>query len=575
MSRPRDHAQRLRTFGALVVLTGCSGTIVDASATGGAGTGGGGAAGRAAGAGAGGSVADVCPPPGTPRPGTAPLRRLTRDEYNSTVRDLLGDASRPADAFTPEGLVHGFPNNVTTQTVAFSLADDTFKAAEKLAASAVGRLDQIDACDTAAKGDEACARAFIAQVGKRAYRRPLGDDEQANLLALYQKGKTSGDHKTGIRFVLTRMLVSPHFLYRPEFGDGHVSNGVQAPSAWEMATRLSYLLWGTMPDTALFDAAAKGQLATDEQIGAQVTRMLADPRAKESVRRFAAGWLLLDVLARSEKDATLAPGFADVLPAMTEEIQHLTDEVLGQEGRSIAELFTADHGYANRALATFLALPGASSLGASVDRVTLAPQGAPGPAWRSGILTTSGVLAAFGKPKESSPILRGKFVAEQMLCWQVPLPPANVPPAPSADATNLTTRQRFEQHAESACASCHRMMDPLGFAFESFDLAGRFRDTEKGQPIDASGVLKGTDVDGPFANAIELSSRLARSGQMRACVSRQWLRFALGRDEDDDLDDRSLAQLRCAVKSEQAAFRDVVTAFTRTDAFRYLPGAKP
>ncbi len=557
-------------LGAAVAGVACGGSIGDS------GGGGGGDDGTGPG-GDGGSGVDplkpeelACPPKEAIAPTAAPLRRLTSAEYNATVLDLLGDATNPADSFPPEGVVHGFRNNVTTQAVTFDLADDTFKAAEQLATRALAKLDTLVPCNVAQLTEEGCAKAFIDTFGQRAYRRPLSDPEKASYLVTYQKGRVDGgDHKNGIRLAMTRFLASPYFLYRPEWGQAGSGPkaGIVALSPWETATRLSYLLWGSMPDPVLFAAAAADELKTDAQIDAQVERLLADARAKKAVRQFYEGWLLLDKLAKSSKDEKEYPGFGKLVPAMTEEITRFMDDVLWSG--TIAQVFTADHTYLNRDLATFLSIDGAATMGTGFDRVTLDPQGAMGPGRRAGILSMPGLLSAQAKPNETSPILRGKFVAEQMLCAEVPLPPANIPPVEAADTSQLTTRQRFEKHAESECASCHQVMDPLGFAFEHFDAAGRFRATEKDQPIDSTGALEGTDVDGLFADGVELSQRLAGSAMVRSCVARQWTRFALGREAEDG-DARTLAQLSCGFRGNEARFVDLLAAFTHSDAFRTM-----
>jgi Protein of unknown function (DUF1592)/Protein of unknown function (DUF1588)/Protein of unknown function (DUF1595)/Protein of unknown function (DUF1587)/Protein of unknown function (DUF1585) len=542
-------------------LQACGGTVGSEGGPGGGGS--------STGGGGGGVVALECPAKGPITPGAAPLRRLTRAEYNATVLELLGDSTNPADAFPPEEPVRGFKNNVVTQGVTYDLANDGFRSAEKLATDALARLNTIAPCDSVARGEEPCAREFIDTFGKRAFRRPLTDTEKASYLVTFQKGRMTGDFKNGIRLTTARFLGSPYFLYRPEWGDDSQSpqKGVIGLTPWETATRLSYLLWGSMPDAELFAAAESNELSTDEQIDAQVQRMLANDRAKPAVRQFYSGWLLLDKLATAAKDDKHFPGFGKVVPAMQEEIKFFMDDVLWNG--SIRDLFSADHTYVNKDLAAFLSLPASAATGAGFERVTLDPMGADGPGKRAGVLSMPGLLAAFSKPDETSPILRGKFVTEQILCAEVPLPPGNVPPLPAVDTSQLTTRQRFEQHAEAACASCHRMMDPLGFAFEHFDAAGRFRDNDKGQPIDASGSLQETDVDGDFKNGVELSMRLAGSKTVEACVATQWLRHAIGRSETSD-DEHSLAQLRCGMGENEPRFVDMLAAFTHTDSFRYF-----
>ncbi len=552
----------LSTFS--VWVSACSGSIGLTDIV----EGSGGRGGRGRTGGSAGSVGQDCPDGNLVEPGASPLRRLTKTEYNNTVADLLGDTSAPANAFPPESKVHGFDNHVSTQTVTYTLADYTFKAAEKLANTAIERLDSLHPCNVGDKGETGCAEDFIASFGSRAYRRPLEAAERTGLLATYQKGRATGDHKNGIRLALIRMLASPAFLYRPELGEVTQAQGktVVPLTAYEVASRLSYLLWGTMPDKTLFEAAERNELATAEQVQQQVSRMLDDPRAKIAVRRFYSGWLLLDTLAQSAKDEKLFPGYGAVVPSMIEELTRMMDDIIwGQEG-TVSKLFTADYTFVNRDLASFLGMSDATSMSNGFDRVSLAPKGPAGADQRMGILAMPGLLAAHSKPQETSPVLRGKFVLEQILCMELPLPPPGVPPVEASDTSALTTRERFEQHAESACASCHKFLDPIGFAFENFDAAGRYRSEEKGKPIDTKGILTETDVDGPFENSVDLSSKLAASERIRQCIATQWFRFAFGRSETEN--EHALAQLSCGF-GQDAPLKTMLGDLTQTDAFLY------
>jgi len=551
----------ITAFG-FVSLAACSGSIEGTSGR----TNTGGAKGGAGGAE---EKASACNFSNDVVPGASPLRRLTKSEYNNTVADLLGDTSDPASAFPPESRVHGFDNHVSTQTVTYTLADYLFKSAEQLASRAITKLDTLYSCDVAKLGETPCAEQFVRGFGARAFRRPLEAAEQTSLLDTYQKGRQTGDFKNGLRLAITRMLASPHFLYRPELAEGErKSNGGVALTSYEVASRLSYLLWGSMPDQTLFDAAAKGELATAKQVSDQVSRMLDNPKAKVAIKRFYSGWLMLDKLSQSAKDEKLFPGYGVVVPSMMEEISRLMDDVIWGNDATVTKLFKTDYTFANRDLATFVGLSGASTMDKTFQKVALSPQGPSGAQQRMGILTSPGLLAAQSKPQESSPVLRGRFVLEQMLCMELPLPPAGVPPVEAVDSSALTTRERFEKHAESACASCHKFLDPIGFAFESYDAAGRFRETEKGKPINTSGTLGETDVDGAFKNAVELSDRFARSERVRACIAKQWFRFAMGRNELDD-DERGLRQLGCGFQGQNANLRSLLGAVTQTDAFLY------
>ncbi|MDX2021388.1 MAG: DUF1592 domain-containing protein [Deltaproteobacteria bacterium] len=519
----------------------------------------------------------ACPKAGAADPGASPLRRLSKVEYNNTVADLLGDTSEPANAFPPESRVHGFDNQVTTQTVTYTLADYMFKTAEQLANRAITKLDTLYSCDVAKLGEMTCAQTFVRDFGKRAYRRPLLAAEETSLMGTYTKGRQTGDFKNGLRLVITRLLASPHFLYRPELGDAGAANarGAVPLTAYEVASRLSYLLWGTMPDQTLFDAADKNELSTANQVSSHVARMMNDPKAKAAVRRFYSGWLMLDRLAQSSKDEKLFPGYGAVVPSMMEEITRTMDDVIWGDDASVTKLFTTDYTFANRDLASFVGLSNAASMNKDFARVSLSPQGPGGASQRMGILATPGLLAAQSKPQETSPVLRGRFVLEQMLCMELPLPPAGVPPLEAVDTSALTTRERFEQHAESACASCHKFLDPIGFAFENFDAAGRYRSTEKNKPINTSGTLTETDVDGAFDNAVGLTNLLAKSERVRECIAKQWFRFAMGRNETDEAE-RGLGQLACGFRGDEANLNTLLGAVTQTDAFLYkTAGAKP
>lgn len=572
----------MKTFAARVLLLpwwllGCTGTIEPLAGGEGRGQGSPGGSGRPTGSSRGGATGTsperyACPAEARPAPGPAPLRRLTRAEYDSTVLDLLGDDSRPARDFPPESTVHGFDNNVVTQTVTYTLADYYFKAAERLASRAVTRLASLLPCSPAVAGERACAEQFVRRFGLRAYRRPLEETEVQGLLGTYDRGRMSGDFANGVRLVLVRMLSSPHFLYRPEFGEPGGAGETVALSQYELATRLSYLLWGTMPDAELFEAAERRELDTSEHLRAQVGRMLRDDRARVAVRRFYSGWLMLDALDRASKDEAGYPGFERVKPAMREEIHALMNDLVWGEDDRAGRLYTTDYTYMNRELAAFLGMPLDDSMGAGMSRVALDPTGAPGPGRRVGILTTPALLAGHGKPHETSPVLRGAFVLEHFLCMPMPPPPPDVMPIEASDTSGLTTRERFELHAEAACASCHRFLDPMGFAFENFDTAGRYRAMDNGKPVHTAGVLEGTDVDGPFADGVELSLRLARSDAARDCIAKQWFRHAMGR-EVVGADERSMAQLQCRFNGPEARWRELFAAIAETDGFRFLTTA--
>ncbi|KYF94002.1 hypothetical protein BE18_09530, partial [Sorangium cellulosum] len=421
--------------------------------------------------------------------------------------------------------------------------------------------------------------ALVASFGKRAFRRPLAEDEIADFVALFRRGialgDTPDDASTGLALVLQAMLQSPHFLYRVELGmPDPVEDDVVPLTSYEIASRLSYLLWGTMPDGALFAAAERGALGTAAEIEAQARRMLEDPRAREAVKSFHRQWLGLakiDEIAAGGKDPKLYPEYKDeLLPLFQAETEAFLDHAIFEQDASVSALFTAPYSMMNRELAAFYGVEGGPK-GDAFERVELDPS------QRAGFVTHAGLLALYAKPNRSSPVHRGRFVRQSLLCQIPPPPPDVVPEPPMVDPTK-TTREQFAQHtSDPGCKSCHTLLDPIGFGFEHYDALGRWRDAENGIPVDASGELTQTDIDGPFDGAVELAHRLAQSEQVRACVVKQWFRFGYGRAEQSE-DGCSLAQATRAFEASGYNIRALLVALTQTDAFRYrrmirAPGA--
>jgi hypothetical protein len=514
-------------------------------------------------------------------PGPAYVRRVNRLEYDNTVRDLLGTTLTPATAFPTEERRLGFDDNGAALSAPPQLVEQYLKAAEALAQDAVdNHWSALSPCATNAADVDGCGQTFIATFGAKAYRRPLDADDTATLTAVFNAGKAT-DLKTGIRLVIETVLQAPRFLYRVEMGAAPQSSDpkvtVKDPTTgavtgqtqvvrlddWEMASRLSYLLWRSMPDDVLTAAAAAGQLHDDDAIAAQAARMLADPRARATVVDFHDQWLRLGEIDGVEKEAAVFPAFTPAIAGlMRTEAETFLDDVVWNGDGTLAALFGAPYTFANATLASYYGLSGPN--GSSFVRVDLDP------GQRAGVLTQGGLLALLAKSNQTSPVHRGKFVREQILCQPLPPPPANLQITPPELSSTLTTRERFTQHAaDPYCAGCHHLMDPIGLGFENFDGAGLFRATENGQPVDASGRLDDAgDATGPFNGPIELGQRLAASGEARACVATQWFRYGYGRAETDG-DGCSLRALDSAFAAGGYRVLDLVAALANTDAFRY------
>jgi hypothetical protein len=320
------------------------------------------------------------------------------------------------------------------------------------------------------------------------------------------------------------------------------------------------LLWHTQPDDQLLAAAAAEQLGTREQVAAQARRMLADPRGHGALIEFHQRWMGLDGLDGLAKDDKLYPQFTEALAAaMKAETGAFVDDVLSRGDGRLETLLTAPYTFGDAALARVYGV--APPAGAGRARLDLDPT------QRAGLLTQPGFLSVFANPNQTSPVQRGKFVRQRFLCETIPDPPPNLvvtPPDPSPD---LSTRQRYQQHSAAAsCSGCHAMMDPIGFAFESFDAIGAWRSSDAGQPIDTTFTLTQTDVDSPLNGAVQLAHKLAASQQVRDCVVAQWFRFAQGRMELPG-DACVLQQLGKTFEAAGHDVRELVVAVTQTDAF--------
>jgi hypothetical protein len=498
-------------------------------------------------------------------PGPSPLRRLTREEYDNTVAELAGDTSKPGKDFPPEARALGFNNIADAQTVTTLLAEAYKTAAEGIAERAAKNASALLGCS---ESDGACVDGFIQRFGSRAYRRPLATDEAARLRQVYDWGQANTTALDGVRMVIEVLLQSPDFLYRPELGAGEAAPQVLHLSSYEMATRLSYLLRGSMPDQTLLDEAAADRLKTPEQVLAQAQRLLADPRARDTFKSFHRQWLDLDQVAGIDRDPALYAGYTDAIPALLQqETEAFIDHVLFEDGAKLRTLLTAPYTFANNALATFYGLAAPSG-----DAFTLV---ATDPTQRKGLLTQGSLLALQSKPQQTSPVHRGKFVRENLLCQFLPPPPANLVITPPELNPSLTTRQRFSQHsADPSCAACHQQMDPLGLGFEHFDAVGRWRETENNLPIDATGKLVLTDVDGDFDGAAALADKLANSEQVADCMMKEWARFTFGRSETVE-DACTLERTKTQFAAADHDIKQLVLALTQTDAFLYRKAVVP
>jgi len=508
---------------------------------------------------------------GKVRPGRAPLRRLTRFEYNNTVRDLLGDATKPANDFPSEALGNGFGNDADSLSVSSLLAEKYVAAAEALAASvtatpaALGLLHTCAAALTA-EAEAPCARSLIESIAARAWRRPLELAEVDELVALYDFTRMGTSFATGIASAIEAILQSPDFLYRIEWGVPDASRPeLRRPSGYEMATRLSYLFWGTMPDAALTAAASSGALDSAEGVLAQAQLMLDDPRSRPVLRFFFDNLLPIPALSALERDETLYPTFtAAIGQTMREETQTFLEYEIFQGGGTWPSVLTAPYTFLNGPLAAYYGVPGVQG-----DAFQLVPLDT---TRRLGLLTQGSIMAGTTHSNHTNPVVRGSFIVQKLMCKKVPLPGPELaalvkPPDPYSGAT---ARDRYTQHsANPACAGCHQYMDPIGLALENYDAVGLYRETENGVVIDASGAVPETQttVNGP----IELVQKIAEQEATHQCFASHWATFAYGRTLGESEDDVcTLASLNEAFKASGYNVKQLLLSLTQSDAFLYL-----
>ena len=572
----RSNPAKLFLLGALAASLACTGKIENGGSgmtgltglTGSSGTTGAGTAGTTGGTGtAGGAAVDPN------AAGPMPMERLTNREYNNTVRDLLGDNTQPANQFASDR----DPTFDFRRAGDVAVQDATLlrTAAETLATAAAPKIvvGQLLPCDPTA-GEPACAAKFIASFGQRAFRRPVAADETTRLTTLYNTARTTlGLSFAGaIDVVIEAILQAPQFLYHWELAatDPLIHEGsVIRLGSYQVASRLSYFIWGSMPDDTLLAAAAAGQLDAVAGVMTQARRLLADPRAKDTVSSFFSDWIALDGLAARTRDTTVYPSYTpDVMQAMLDETSAFVQNVaFGGDGR-LATFLGAPYSYLEGSLAT--------EYGVQVTGTTLTKT-ALDPTQRAGFMTQGSFLALTGNADGSNPVRRGKFVYTKLLCNPMPPPPANVPPPAPASAGG-TTRQRFETHDQNACAKgCHGLMDPIGFGFENYDGIGQWRTTDNNLPVDATGSITLDGTNQTFNNAVGLTALLAKSPEVRDCFSGEWLRYALAR-ADTPADAASMQATNAAFASDTASLQDLIAATATVRSFRYRslsPGETP
>lgn len=520
-------------------------------------------------------------------------RLLTRLQYQNTVTDLfdgkvVGDWIKD---FPAENEVLGYRTNAQFHRATPWLVEAQLVSAEAIAADVVRQLEALVPCAVQGAADSAsarsCALEFIDTYGARAFRRPLRDSERAVLVDLYDRTVAAESFEGGVESVASALLQSPQFLYRWE-SDTSMPLGVPSPvdgttaaqqvyalESFELASRLSYLVWNSMPDAELWEAARADLLRDPVQLRLQAERMLASPRATATLDDFTDQWLGLAKLnAAVRRVGTTVAEDGSTVPVVNTQYSNAWQRSLRAfvasaflEEESFGDLFRSAKVFVDRALwglyPTEAAFPG--------ENDSLVALQYP-PAERSGLLTQPGLMALLSHADQSAPVLRGTFVRDGLLCDPPPPPPPSVDPTPPALDPLATTRERFAQHTASAsCSGCHKLIDPIGLGLENYDELGRYRATENGLPVDASGEIVNASepsLDGPFSGARELSERLATSSHAQACFITQWYRYGMGRVEQN-VDLCSVRQIYDGFSASGGNLKSILLGIVTSDAFRY------
>ncbi len=537
------------------------------------------------------------------------MRRISRVEYNNMVRDLLGDTTQPANSFPPESPMKQGEINFQVNTyngVSATIVQDYLQAAETVAENVVADTNRmsnyvlagIPSCGQA--HDATCASDFVNTWVNRAYRGQLDATEAMGLNQIFSAVEAQFDWTTGIQAVITTVLESPRFLYVLEFGNGNPSGNVVPLSQTEVAARLAFFLWRSVPDATLMADAAQGKLGTAAGVLAEAQRMLTVKSsvtnalmAEDAIVDFANQWMqLTGVQAKDAQYMAFNQNAGTLAEAMYEETRLDMSQLVLADNGTLTSLLTSTSSYVNSDLATFYGL-GSLGGGTSVsvtDPLLSNTMFVKTPvANRPGLLTTGGVLATEAHSTLPSLVLRGKLVRENVLCDPIPPPPPNVPSAPTSPPDGGTTRDLLLSHMQkgSNCPACHKLMDPIGVGFGNFDAVGQYQaDDLNGfangpgaqTPIDSSGTIyqaapgeMGVPLDSSattYMNVADLTTQLSQAPQVRQCFALNELRYALGRIETLN-DACSAQQIYAAFSSTNFNIQQVLLAITQSDAFRY------
>jgi hypothetical protein len=510
----------------------------------------------------------------TPDVNRVAIHRLNNAEYDNTMHDLLGTSSTPGKSFIEDEKLFGFDDIAAAFGMTDAQYEQYFDAADALAEETFAdpvRRAKIVTCTAGSSADTTCTRKIVTDFGLRAWRRPLETAEVDRLVTLASDALTNGEDFNGsIKQVVKAMLSSVPFLYRVEADPDPAATDAHLVGPYEMASRLSYLFWSTMPDTDLMQAAVKGNLVDPDVLSTEVDRLLADPRSSAFVSNFAGQWLGLRDLESHQVDPTVFPNWSEQLrTSMVDEgLAYFREFLSGSRGMN--DFFTADVNFVDGPLAQLYGIGGGN--GSTATKVTNTTDS------RRGFVGLASFLTLTSYSYRTAPTLRGKWVLENLLCQDIPPPPPNVPKLDSASADpsmlqSENVRKRLEAHrADPTCASCHKILDPIGLGLENFDAIGKYRATyANGDALDASGSLP----DGTaFVGLSELTDALSKDTRLLDCAAKKMMTYALSR-EIVASDTTYTQKIQTQWTTDGLGLASLLKQIVLSDPFRYRRGEAP
>ena len=502
----------------------------------------------------------------TLNPGTVTLHRLNSTEYNNTVRDLLNTLQTPGDSLPAESVTFGFDNIADALTVSDASVRIYQQAAESLAAEATNpngvEYARLVTCDPNAIGSDTCAEQVAVNFAYYAWRHPVTQDDVTSILTAAKAN--ASDFPSLVSNIVTYTLMAPDFLFRIELDPSDNPNAPHSLSDYELASRLSYFLWSSMPDDTLFAAADSNTLHLDSVLRAQTERLLADPRSEAFITNFMGQWLQLRALSTADPSPTVYPTWDETLRAsmQIESYRFIRDFLTSDQ--PLPDMFTAKYTYINDRLAQHYGFTAPKS--DSVVRVDIPSNNA-----RGGVLTQGAWLTTLSHQDRSGVVARGKSIMGQLLCTPPPAPPPNVPALSNSDGFQGTQRQHLDKHvSQAACAACHNIMDPIGYAFEEFDGIGASRTQDNNFLVDTTGQYKSL----PFSDARSLTQLVLNDSHFVPCTVSTLFTYAMGRGPTTN-DTPALGDIQQAWLKQGQSLPQLIHLIVQSDSFRMRGSSTP